>query len=158
MIALIVAHSRNRVIGKNGRIPWKIPGEQKRFRELTMGNAVIMGRITYEEIGRPLPGRFNIVVSTTKNYQGENLTTASDMATAIRMAEDRDVFICGGRGLYHQAIEIADVMYITEIDMDVDGDTFFPEFDHDLFERTVEETFDTPVRYSYVTYRRKDIK
>ncbi len=155
MICLIVAHTTNRVIGKDGRIPWKIPGEQKRFRELTTGNAVIMGRRTYEEIGRPLPDRLNIVVSRTKDFTGENLITAPDLQTALQMAGDRDVFISGGRQLYREAIEIADVMYITEIDMEADGDTFFPQFDHSRFDRTVEAVFDTPVRYSYVTYTRK---
>ena len=155
MICLIVAHTTNRVIGKDGRIPWKIPGEQKRFRELTTGNAVIMGRRTYEEIGRPLPNRLNIVVSRTKDFTGENLLTAPDLIAAIQLAGDRDVFVSGGRQLYREAIEIADIMYITEIDMEAEGDTFFPEFDHSLFDRTVEAVFDAPVRYSYVTYVRK---
>lgn len=155
MICLIVAHTTNRVIGKDGRIPWKIPGEQKRFKELTTGNAVIMGRRTYEEIGRPLPGRLNIVVSRTKDFTGENLLTAPDLQTAIQMAGDRDVFVSGGRQLYKEAIEIADVLYITEIEMETEGDTFFPLFDHSLFDRAVEATFDTPVKYSYVTYVRK---
>ena len=155
MICLIVAHTKNRVIGKDGRIPWKIPGEQKRFRELTLGNAVVMGRRTYEEIGRPLPGRLNIVVANTKKYTGENLVTAPDLSSAIQLAEGRDIFISGGRQLYKEAIEIADRMYITEIDMVTEGDTFFPEFDHSLFEKNVEAVFTTPVEYAYVTYVRK---
>ena len=85
MLALIVAHARNRVIGRDGRLPWNIPGEQHRFRDLTMGNAVIMGRVTYEEIGRPLPGRLNIVVSRTQRYEGENLLTASSLTRAAPM-------------------------------------------------------------------------
>jgi len=158
MICLIVAHTGNRVIGKDGRIPWKIPGEQKRFRELTIGNAVVMGRRTYEEIGRPLPGRLNIVVSRTKEFTGENLLTVPDLQTALQMAGDRDVFVSGGRKLYREAIDIADVLYITEIDMATEGDTFFPQFDYSLFDRTVEQTFDEPVKYSYVTYTRKSRK
>ena len=155
MIALIVAHTKNRVIGKDGKMPWNIPGELKRFRELTTGNAVVMGRRTYESIGRPLPGRLNIVVSRTQKFTGENLVTATDLPSAIELAGDRDVFVSGGYQLYKEAIDTADVMYITEIDMETEGDTFFPEFDHSLFDRTVERTFDSPVGYSYVTYVRK---
>ena len=80
MIGLIVARSKNNVIGKNGNIPWKIKGEQKQFRELTTGNVVIMGRKSYEEIGHPLPNRMNIVVSTTTEYQGDNLVTRNNIS------------------------------------------------------------------------------
>ena len=93
MIALIAALSKNRVIGKEGRIPWKIKGEQRRFKELTTGNVVIMGRRSYEEIGRPLPGRTTIVVSSTKTFTGDNCYTARSLQEAIRFAGDRDIFI-----------------------------------------------------------------
>ncbi len=103
MIALIAALSKNRVIGKEGRIPWKIKGEQKRFKELTTGNVVIMGRRSYEEIGRPLPGRTTIVVSSTKDFTGENCYTARSLFEAIRFAGDRDIFVSGGAGLYERS-------------------------------------------------------
>lgn len=83
MIGLIVARSKNNVIGKNGEIPWKIKGEQKQFRELTTGNVVVMGRKSYEEIGHPLPNRKNIIVSKTKNFSGENLVTVGSLQEAI---------------------------------------------------------------------------
>ena len=152
MIALIVAYDKNYGIGNKGRIPWKIPGEQKRFRQLTMGNAVIMGRRTYEEIGRPLPGRLNIVVSATKKFEGENLLTATSLEEAIKLAGDRDIFISGGRGLYRQGIEIADVMYITEIDAEFEADTFFPQFDKTMWKKETAETVQGDINYSYVTY------
>ena len=159
MLALIVAHARNRVIGRNGRLPWNIPGEQHRFRDLTMGNAIIMGRVTYEEIGRPLPGRMNIVVSRTRRYEGENLCTAASLAEAIALAGDRHAFVSGGARLFAEALDLVDVMYITEIDADVDGDVFFPEFDASAFDRRVEVRFEGELPYEYVTYtRRRDAR
>ena len=113
MIGLIVARSKNNVIGKNGQIPWRIKGEQKQFKELTTGNVVVMGRKSYEEIGHPLPNRKTIVVSRTKKYEGENLATASSVEEAIKMAGDEKVYISGGYGLYKEAIPYVDVMYIT---------------------------------------------
>ena len=103
MIGLIVARSKNNVIGKNGNIPWKIKGEQKQFRELTTGNVVIMGRKSYEEIGHPLPNRMNIVVSTTTEYQGDNLVSVKSLEDALLLAKGRDVYISGGYGLFKEA-------------------------------------------------------
>lgn len=137
MIALIVARSRNNVIGKKGKIPWTIPGEQKQFKELTTGNLVIMGRKSYEEIGHPLPGRETIVVSKTKSFNGENLKTASSVKEALELARGRDVYIAGGYGIYKEALPYVDKMYITEVDLNVeDGDVFFPDFDAGDFEMT----------------------
>lgn len=127
MIGLIVARSKNNVIGKNGKIPWKIKGEQKQFKELTTGNVVIMGRNSYDEIGRPLPNRETIVISNTKKYIGENLHTASSVKEAIEFAKGKDVYIAGGYGVYKEAIQLVDVMYITEININVEqGDALFP--------------------------------
>jgi len=106
MIGLIVARSKNNVIGKNGNIPWKIKGEQKQFRELTTGNVVIMGRKSYEEIGHPLPNRMNIVVSTTTEYQGDNLVSVKSLEDALLLAKGRDVYISGGYGLFKEALQI----------------------------------------------------
>ncbi len=155
MIALIVAYASNRVIGNKGYIPWKIKGEQKRFKELTTGNVVVMGRRSFEEIGHPLPGRTNIIVSNTVNYQSENCYTVSSLQEAIVSAPDRDIYISGGAGLYKQAINLVDKMFITEINQDVEGDTFFPYFDKNMFECELIETFTGDIPYSYVTYTRK---
>lgn len=156
MIGLIVARSKNNVIGKNGEIPWKIKGEQKQFKELTTGNVVIMGRRSYEEIGHPLPNRETIVVSRTKKFEGDHVTTAQSVAEAIELAQGKDVFISGGYSLYKEAMPLVDVMYITEIDLEVeDGDTFFPEFDVNDFEKTVGETFGEEIKFTRTAYRRR---
>lgn len=155
MVALIVAYAKNRVIGRDGQIPWKIKGEQKRFKEFTTGNVVIMGRCSYEEIGRPLPNRYTIVVSNTQKFEAENCTTAGSLKEALAIAGDRDVYISGGARLYEEAIDLVDVMYNTEIDAEIEGDTFFPEFDWSLFERKEDAHFEGDLPYTYVTYTRK---
>lgn len=155
MIALIVAYAKNQVIGNMGCIPWKIKGEQKRFRELTTGNVVIMGRRSYEEIGRPLPNRTTIVVSSTKQFEGENCLTAKSLSEAIRLAGDRDTFISGGARLYEEALPLVEKMYITEVELDVEGDTFFPTFDEEEFVKEIDRHFDGEIPYTYVTYTRK---
>ncbi|MDE5867069.1 MAG: dihydrofolate reductase [Lachnospiraceae bacterium] len=156
MIGLIVARSKNNVIGKNGQIPWKIKGEQKQFKELTTGNVVIMGRKSYEEIGHPLPNRMNIVVSGSADYTGENLLTVKSLKEAIEAAGDADVYVSGGYGLFKEAMPMVDKMYITEIDMEVeDGDVFFPEFDKSDFDMTVGETGGEDIKYTRTIYTRK---
>ena len=156
MVGLIVAYSKNRAIGKDGQIPWRIKGEQKRFRELTTGNVVIMGRKSYEEIGRPLPNRYTIVVSNTKKFEAENCTTVGSLKEALEIADkSKNIYISGGAGLYREAIDIVDKMFITEIDAVVDGDTFFPEFEEKDFLREVECYVDGEIPYTYVTYTRK---
>lgn len=156
MIALIVAYAKNKVIGNKGRIPWKIKGEQKRFRELTTGNIVIMGRKSYEEIGRPLPNRTTIVVSNTKRFEDINLLTAKSLREAIELAGDRDIFISGGAGIYEEALLFVEKMYVTEIESVIEGDTYFPEFKEQDFIKEINEKVDGEIPYTYVTYIRKN--
>lgn len=158
MTGLIVARSINNVIGKNGRIPWKIEGEQKQFKELTTGNIVIMGRKSYEEIGHPLPNRKTIVVSKTKQFKGENLETAVSVKEALELAakDGRDVFIAGGYGIYKEALPYVDVMYITEVQLVVeDGDVFFPQFNEADFEKSVGETLGDEIKFTRTVYIRR---
>lgn len=155
MIALIVAFAKNQVIGNKGCIPWKIKGEQRRFKELTTGNVVIMGRRSYEEIGKPLPNRTTIVVSGTKNFDAENCMTAKSLAEAIKLAGDRDIYISGGARLYEEALPLVEKMYITEIDCEIEGDTYFPVFDKEQFIKEINERFEGEIPYTYVTYTRR---
>ncbi|MCR5311666.1 MAG: dihydrofolate reductase [Lachnospiraceae bacterium] len=160
MVGLIVAYAHNRVIGNKGMIPWRIKGEQRRFKELTTGNVVIMGRRSYDEIGHPLPNRFTIVVSSSAKYEFENCTTVSSVAEAIEYAKKNrpgeNIYLSGGAGIYKEGLPLAEKLFITEVDLDVEGDTFFPEFDKDLYVKTVDEVVDGEIPYSYVTYTRKD--
>ena len=144
MILLIVACAKNNVIGKNGRIPWDLPEDRKRLKELTTGNVVIMGRRTFEEIfakfGRGLPDRETIVVSKNHDFDGEQLCTARSLDEAIAVAREKfpskDIFICGGESIYREAIskKLVEKMYITKVDLEIDGDTFFPQFDENEFD------------------------
>lgn len=155
MIALIVAYSENYVIGNQGRIPWKIKGEQKRFKELTTGNVVIMGKRSYEEIGKPLPNRITIVISSTKKQEHDNCFICTSLQEALKLAGDRDVFIAGGAGLYQEAIDIVDKMYITLIEKEIEGDTYFPQFDESKFIKEINGRFIEETPYTYLTYTRK---
>lgn len=155
MIGLIVAYGKNRVIGNKGCIPWRIKGEQKRFKELTTGNVVVMGRKSYEEIGRPLPNRMTYVVSRTKNFDEEGVKTVASIQEAIDLAGDKNVYISGGAGIYKEAMPYVEKMYITEVELEPEGDTFFPEFDENEFIREVDEEIDGEIPYKYVTYTRK---
>lgn len=156
MIGLIVARSKNNVIGKNGEIPWRIKGEQKQFRELTTGNVVIMGRKSYEEIGHPLPKRKNIIVSKSKNFTGENLVTVGSLQEALDISKGENVYISGGYGLFKEALPLVDKMYITEVDITVDnGDVFFPEFDSNEFDMVIGETEGNDTKYTRTIYTRK---
>lgn len=155
MIALIVAFSNNQVIGNKGNIPWKIKGEQNRFKELTTGHVIVMGRRSYEEIGKPLPNRTTIVISNTKNFDDTNCYTVKSLQEAIEIAGKKDIYISGGTKLYEEAIPIVEKMYITEIDADISGDTFFPYFDKSLFDKVINQRIEGEVPYTYVTYTRK---
>ena len=159
MIAIIAAYDKNRLIGKDGGMPWHIPGELKRFRQLTENNVVIMGRRTYESLDGPLPGRINIVLSRSKVFTGENLYTAQSITQAIEMCTenwgDKDVFIGGGAQLYRRMLKDVDMMFITEIDAEFEGDTYFPQFDESLFTKKIESHHESTVPYTYVTYIRR---
>jgi len=152
MIALIVAYSRNRVIGNGGLIPWKIKGEQKRFKELTTDNVVVMGRRSYEEIGKPLPNRMTYLVSATMTIDLDNCKTVSSLQEAINLAGDKDVYVSGGAMLYEEALPLVDKMYVTVIEKNIQGDTYFPEFDENDFEKTFEERHEGAIPYTYYTF------
>lgn len=127
--ALIAALSENRVIGIENRLPWRLPSDLQRFKRLTMGHHIIMGRKTFESIGRPLPGRTTVVISRGA-FSAPNVVTAASLEAAFAVAAaDDQPFICGGADVYRQAIDIADILYLTVIEKEVIGDAMFPEFD-----------------------------
>ena len=129
-IALIVAIAENRVIGNKNQLPWHLPADLKYFKSKTMGNAIAMGRKTYESIGKPLPGRRNIVVTRNKNWSAEGIFTANSLEDAIENAKNNNedtLFIIGGAELYQQAIEFCEIIYLTEVKEKFTGDVYFPE-------------------------------
>ncbi len=155
IISIIAAVSKNNVIGKNGKIPWKIPGEQKRFKELTTGKTIIMGRKSFEEIGKPLPNRNIIIVSRTKNYSFENCITVDSLSKAFEISKDEEeVFIAGGAQLYEATLPYADYLYLTIIDKFFDGDVYFPNFNRDDYIIEYEERIEYPIPYTYYTFKR----
>jgi len=136
VLSILVAMSNNRVIGREGDMPWRQSADLKRFKQLTMNLAILMGRKTFESIGRPLPGRRMIVISRQQDVQGAPELAAS-LETAIEMAQKSEeictdeIFIVGGGEIYQQALPLADRVYLTCIDAEIDGDTFFPPLSED---------------------------
>lgn len=131
MIAIVVAHSRNRVIGREGELPWRLPTDLARFRELTTGHTVVMGRKTYESLPkrfRPLPDRRNLVLSANPAFEAQGAEVFGDLDAALAACE-RDCFVIGGGRTYADALPLAQRVYATQVDCDVEGDAFFPELD-----------------------------
>jgi dihydrofolate reductase len=126
-LSLIVAMARNRVIGRAGQLPWHLSADLKRFKALTMGHHIIMGRKTWESIGRPLPGRVSIVVTRQPAYAAPGAHPVDSLSSALEMAQhDPEVFVIGGGEIYREALPLADRIYLTEVDAEFVGDTFFP--------------------------------
>lgn len=131
MIAIVVAHSANRVIGRDGELPWRLPSDLRRFRELTGGHTVLMGRRTYESLPdafRPLPDRRNLVLSADPAYRAEGAEVFSSLQDALD-ACGGDCFVIGGEGTYRGALALCERLYVTEIDAEIEGDSYFPELD-----------------------------
>jgi len=130
-ISLIWAMAKNRVIGINNQLPWKLPADMKWFRQNTLGKPIIMGRKTFESFGgKPLPDRKNLVVTQDENYHADNAVVCHSIEQALQQVNDADeVMVIGGMSLYKQTLPIADRLYMTVVDADVEGDAWFPEFD-----------------------------
>ena len=156
MISIIVAVAKGGAIGKEGKMPWKIPGEHRQFKNLTTGHVVVMGRTSYEEIGHPLPNRTNIVVSKTKVFSGENLYTVKSLKEAIERAGQEEIFIAGGAELFQEALPLANKIYMTYVDMEVpDADRFFPIFHEEEYKREEIEKVGGETSYLRVLYTKK---
>lgn len=155
-ISMIVAMAVNRVIGRQGDIPWKIPGEQKLFKEITLGHCIIMGRKTYESIQRPLPQRTNIIVTRQAGYEAPGCTVAGSLQAALDAcpADEDEAFICGGGHLYRDAMPLSTRLYLTILPREVEGDTFFPEIPPGGFSLTSAETVVGPQPYHFLIYDR----
>ena len=129
-LSIIVAMARNRVIGANHAIPWHLPAELKMFKAITMGHHIIMGRTTWESIGRLLPGRTTVIVTRQRDYCVPGAVTADSLDAALAACRnDDEVFVIGGAQLYAAALPRADRIYLTQVDADIDGDTLMPQFD-----------------------------
>lgn len=152
-ITLVAAHDPNLVIGKDGGLPWRYPEDLKHFKRTTIGATIIMGRGVFEELNEiPLPGRKNIVLSTTKKYPG--VDTFSSLADALESTNEEEIFIIGGGILYRQSIKIADKMIITEIHKKYEGDTFFPEYRDQIGKTWRETSREDKEELSFVVYER----
>ena len=169
MIALIAAYAKNRAIGKDGKLPWKLSNELHHFRDVTRGNIVVMGRKTFESIGKPLAGRTTIVLSRrktvfekeqaeTKLYGARSMHEALSLAKTLAAKSEppADIFFAGGEAIYAEALPFCSALYITEIDAYVDGDAFFPEFDETLFnKKIIKKVNGDTLPYAHILYTRK---
>jgi len=155
-ISLIVAMASNRVIGNRGEIPWKIPGEQQMFKKITLGHSVIMGRKTYESLGRPLPGRTNIVITRNNDYQAPGCIVVHNFSAALQACPDgeEEAFICGGGQLYRETLPAADRIYLTVLSREATGDTYFPEVPAGDFTVVKSEFVNGEQPYHFYIYRR----
>jgi len=160
MLTLIVAHDQNRLIGGGNSLLWHLPEDLKRFKALTSGHPILMGRKTFESIGRPLPNRSNIVITRNEDWSQEGVFTASSLEEAIGMASmmDSHIFLIGGGELYAQGLPHADVLEITEVHGTYEGDTWFPEYRNDFTEVGREShpaTVEQPLAHDFARWVKK---
>lgn len=151
-LSLVVAMARNGVIGHNGGLPWHLPADLKRFRAITLGKPIVMGRRTHESIGRVLPGRRNIVLSRAPGYQAADCEVFESLEAALAaLSDEAEVMIVGGAALYAQALSHADFLYVTDVDAELDGDVHFPAFDGEAWRELEREAHapDASHAYSY---------
>lgn len=171
-VTLIAALAKNRAIGINNTLPWRLPEDLKHFKALTLGHPIIMGRKTWDSIGRPLPGRTNIVISRSTDYAPAGALLATSLDAALRLALDSgaaEAFVIGGADIYRQSMPFADCLQLTEIDHEFAADTFFPSFDAGSWQETARESHrheaaetlsgtenpDVVFDYAFVTYERR---
>lgn len=166
LISMIAAMSTNRVIGKDNALPWHLPNDLRFFKESTLGKPIIMGRKTFESIGRPLPGRPNLVVTTNPDFKAEGVIIVNDLDSALEVAEGlvpmdapNEIMVIGGGQIYAQALAKASRLYITQVDAEIEGDAFFPEFDRNEWFVTRNEKHQAcsknPYNYAFQVLDRK---
>ncbi len=157
-ISLVVAMAKNRAIGRNNALPWRLSPDLKRFRRITMGHPIIMGRKTYQSIGRPLEGRKNIVITRNPDFRPEGVNVARSIDEALSSADDDEIMIIGGADIYAQTLDRADRIHLTLIHKSFEGDAYFPELDETAWKETaredVEPGVDADFGYSFITLDR----
>jgi len=143
-LSIIAALGRNRAIGYQNQLPWRLPADLQRFKQLTLGHHILMGRKTFESIGRPLPGRTSIIITRQVDYEAEGCLIAHSLDEAIALAQvrgEQEAFVIGGADIYAQAIPRADRMYLTLVEAEPEADAFFPIFDEETWELSEESSF-----------------
>lgn len=160
-IALIAAVARNGVIGRDNQMPWRLPGELQYFKQVTLGKPVVMGRKTFLSIGRPLPGRSNIVITRDHDFRADGVTVAHDLDEALSLADAiavrdgvSEIMVIGGGDIYRQALPRAAVLYLTEVLADIEGDAWFPEVEWSLWHREQQRDVEGELPYRLCVYRR----
>lgn len=157
-VSLIAAVSANRVIGRDNQLPWRLPEDLRRFKRLTMGHTLVMGRKTFESIGRPLPGRSTVVITRQPDYAPPGVAVAHSVDEALARAQGEEVFVAGGEEIFRQTIGRADRLYLTWIHAEFPGDTRFPELDEREWRIVEREDHgpegEVPFAYSFLVYER----
>lgn len=157
-LSIIAAMAKNRVIGINNTLPWRLPEDLKHFKALTIGHHILMGRKTFDSLGRPLPGRTSVVITRSKDLRLPGCIVANSIEDAIAACnQDNEVFIIGGAELYLQALDFADRIYLTEIQTEFEGDAWFPEFDRKLWQENERRPgiSENGLGYEFVVYDKK---
>jgi len=165
-IVLIAAFAQNRVVGINNTLPWHLPEDLKYFKRTTSGKAIIMGRKTYDSIGRPLPNRTNIVISRNSDFHAEGVRVVASLEAAIELAKEvnfindvQEVMVIGGASIYEAALPIADRLYLTHVHAEIEGDAYFPEVNFKQWLEVSREDYQAsdknPYDYSFVVYDKK---
>ncbi len=158
-VVLIAAMGSNGVIGIENRLPWRLPEDLKRFKARTLGQPILMGRKTWDSLGRPLPGRRNLVITRQPDWQAAGAEAYSGIEAAVAACADAArVFVIGGGEIYRQSLAVADALYLTEVELAPEGDAYFPEFDRAQWQETARETAvdeASGARFAWVDYHRK---
>lgn len=160
MISLLVAMDKNQLIGKDNDLPWRLPADLAYFKRVTMGHPIIMGRKTYDSIGRPLPGRENIIVTRDTSYEAEGCKVIHSIEEIVKMNEqtDQELFVIGGAEIFKEILPHSDRLYITEINEEFEGDTYFPAFDKVEWKVISEEkgikNEKNPYDYTFLVYEK----
>jgi len=160
MISIVVAMDRNRLIGADNALPWRLPADLRRFKQITMGQPIVMGRKTHESIGKVLPGRENIVISSNESYRSEGCTIVDSYDSALAAAGDADeVMVVGGATLYQQALPQTQCIYLTRVNHEFEGDTWFPELEQKDWIEIIRDDYpadaENPYPYSFITMERR---